>query len=153
MTAINICSYLCVKLDVFHLKTFLIEYAITFNKARQYTSPHLKSVKFSKSTVLYIIELLVNSCRKNKISGMFALVFIYPTSQLFHLVPLEQSVTDINITTFYQLFGVKAFQYFQTVYQNILRDKQNTPKRKKFEIKQPMRLSYCCCIFNQTAFG
>ena len=80
MTAINICSYLCVKLDVFHLKTFLIEYAITFNKARQYTSPHLKSVKFSKSTVLCIIELLVNSCRKNEISGMFALVFIYPTS-------------------------------------------------------------------------
>ena len=28
---------------------------------------------------------------------------------------------DINITTFYQLFGVKAFQYFQIVYQNILK--------------------------------
>ena len=79
---------------------------------------------------------------------MFALVFIYPTSQLFHLDPLEQSVTDINITTFYQLFGVKAFQYFQTVYQNILRDKQNTPGRKKIEIKQLMRLSYCCYFFN-----
>ena len=116
------CKYLCSKLDVFHLKTFLTEYAITFNKARQHTSPHQTSVKFSESTVLYIIELLVNSCRKNEISGMFALVF---------MCPLEQSVTDINITTFYQLFGVKAFQYFQTVYQNILRDKQNTPERKK----------------------
>ena len=69
---------------------------------------------------------------------MFALLFIY----------LKKSVTDINITTFYQLYGVKAFQYFQTVYQNILTDKQNTPERKKIEIKQPMRLSYCCCIFN-----
>ena len=63
------------------------------------------------------------------------------------LNPLEQSVTDINIRTFYQFFGVKAFQYFDTVYQNILRDKQNTPERKKFEIKQPMRFSYCSCFF------
>ena len=77
MTAINICvrSWM-----FFTLKTFLIEYAITFNKARQYTSPHQKSVEFSKSTGLYIIEMLVNSCRKNEISGMFALVFIYPSS-------------------------------------------------------------------------
>ena len=61
MTAINICvrSWM-----FFHFKTFLIEYAITFNKAIQYTSPLQKSVKFSKSTVLYVIELLVNSCRK-----------------------------------------------------------------------------------------
>ena len=38
MAAINMCS----KLDVFRFRTFLIEYAIMINKARQYTSPHLK---------------------------------------------------------------------------------------------------------------
>ena len=35
-------KYLCWKLDFFRFRTFLIEYAITINKARQYTSPHLK---------------------------------------------------------------------------------------------------------------
>ena len=33
MAAINMCS----KLDVFRFRTFLIEYAIMINKARQYT--------------------------------------------------------------------------------------------------------------------
>ena len=62
---------------------------------------------------------------------MFALLFIYPKSWLFHLDPLEQSVTDINITTFYQLFGVKAFQYFHTVYQNILKRQTEYSAKKK----------------------
>ena len=52
MTAINIYvrSWM-----FFALRPFsVIEYAITFTKAMQHTSPHQKSVKVSKSTVPHI---------------------------------------------------------------------------------------------------
>ena len=54
-----------------------------------------------------------------------------PNKLVISFRQLEQSVTDINITTFYQLFGVKAFQYFHTVYQNILKRQTEYSAKKK----------------------
>ena len=54
-----------------------------------------------------------------------------PNKLVISFRPLEQSVTDINITTFYQLFGVKAFQYFHTVYQNIFKRQTEYSAKKK----------------------
>ena len=75
---------------------------------------------------------------------MFALVFIYSTSLLFHLTPLEQSVTS-TYDNFLPIVWWKHFNTFNKFIRIFLREKQNNPKRKKFEIIQPMRLCCCCC--------
>ena len=69
------------------------------------------------------------------------------TQQVSYFIQIHQN-NGHQLTTFYHLFGVKAFQYFQIVYQNILkRQTEYSGKKKKIEIKQPMRLSYFCCFF------
>ena len=72
---------------------------------------HFSTMLESIASASFLSSLSIIQGRKNEISGMFALVFIYSTSLLFHLTPLEQSVTST-----WQLFTnclVKAFQYFQ----------------------------------------
>ena len=80
---------------------------------------------------------------------MFALVFIYSTSLLFHLTPLEQSVTStLQLFTnclVWKHFSINTFNSFIRIF---LRDKQNNPRRKKFKVVQAMRLS-CCCFLNR----
>ena len=51
------------------------------------------------------------------------------------------TICYIDITTFHQLLGVKAFQYFQSVYQNTFKRQTEESREKKFEIIQPMRLT------------
>ena len=83
---------------------------------------------------------------------MFALVFIYSTSLLFHLTLLEQSVTStLQLFTnclVWKHFSINTFNSFIRIF---LRDKQNNPRGKKFEVVQAMRLS-CCCFLNRHLF-